>query len=201
MQPLISDQDLATVDSVEGYLTLDEAALLYTLAADISRDQCIIEVGSYRGRSTVALALGVRAGATAPVYAIDPHETFTGPLGGTFGHDDRAAFFANLLQTGLTAHVRLINLSSEIVAPGRKRPVGLLWIDGDHRYEAVRRDFTVWEPHLVPDGLVAFHDALDETLGPYRVIHELKASGRFIDVTAEGDVRVIATRTRADRRS
>jgi hypothetical protein len=57
--------------------------------------------------------------------------------------------------------VRLVNLSSEVVCEGWTRPVGLLWIDGDHTLDGVRRDFESWERFLQPGGVVAFHDALD----------------------------------------
>ena len=96
-------------------------------------------------------------------------------LGGTFGPEDRRAFFENLLAAGVVEQVRLVNLSSEIVAPGWKLPVGLLWIDGDHRYDAVRRDFECWEPHL--RGLVAFHDTIQPTLGSAQFVDELLADG------------------------
>jgi hypothetical protein len=147
-----------------------EAALLTRLASEVA-EGCIVEIGSYRGMSTIALAKGARV----PVYAIEPHEHFQGVLGGMFGPADRRAFFENLLRAGVVEQVRLVNLSSEIVAPGWQLPVGLLWIDGDHRYEAVRRDFECWEPYL--SGKVAFHDAIQPTLGPFQLIEELLDDG------------------------
>lgn len=33
-----------------------------------------------------------------------------------------------------------------------------LFVDGDHRYEGVRRDFELYAPLVAPDGLIAFHD-------------------------------------------
>ena len=54
-------------------------------------------------------------------------------------------------------------------------PVGLLWIDGDHPYEAVRRDFEAREPHL--RGYVAFHDTIQTNLGPRQLVDELLESG------------------------
>jgi hypothetical protein len=155
---------------LEGMIGDQEAALLTRLASDVD-EGCIVEIGSYRGMSTIALARGARV----PVYAIEPHEHFVGVLGGTFGPDDRRAFFENLLAAGVVEQVRLVNLSSEIVAPGWNLAVGLLWIDGDHRYDAVRRDFECWEPHL--RGLVAFHDTIQPTLGSAQFVDELLADG------------------------
>ena len=64
---------LIAIDETPGWLSLDEAALLYHLARQTTTGS-IVEVGSYRGRSTVALAKGALAGGNRPVYAVDPHE-------------------------------------------------------------------------------------------------------------------------------
>jgi predicted O-methyltransferase YrrM len=37
-------------------------------------------------------------------------------------------------------------------------PLDLLFIDGDHSYEGVRRDWELYEPLVRPGGLIAFHD-------------------------------------------
>jgi hypothetical protein len=154
----------------------DAARLLYELAGQVERG-CIIEVGSYRGRSTVALARGAAAGHGAPVYAIDPHEPFVGVRGQRFGPEDRAAFMRNMVRTGAYRYVRLLNVSSEVVSPGWNQPVGLLWLDGDHAYEAVRRDFNAWEPHLLPTSDLVLDDADDPQLGPHRLVRELTDEG------------------------
>jgi cephalosporin hydroxylase len=38
------------------------------------------------------------------------------------------------------------------------RPVDFLFIDGDHSYEGVKRDFEPWGPLVRPGGIIAFHD-------------------------------------------
>ncbi len=38
------------------------------------------------------------------------------------------------------------------------RRADLLWIDGDHAYESVKRDFELYAPRVRPGGLIAFHD-------------------------------------------
>lgn len=148
----------------------------------------IIEVGSFRGKSTVALSIGSREGHNAPVYAIDPHEEFKGPFGGIFGPQDRAVFFRNMLSTDSFQNVRLVNLSSEVIAPGWDKEVGFLWIDGDHSYEGVRRDFEVWSPHLLPGSCIAFDDT--DRGGPKQLVDELLEDGWRL-VRKVGKVRVI----------
>jgi hypothetical protein len=169
---------LRRIMSVQGALTQNEVELLFELASKVS-EGCIIEVGSYRGRSTVALALGTQGGSQLPVYAIEPHETFTGLLGGRFGPWDRVEFFKNMLRTQCAETVRLVNVSSEVISKGWHQPISLLWIDGDHSYEGTRRDFDCWAKFVIPTGLIAFHDSLDENLGPKKVIDEVLSSQEY----------------------
>jgi hypothetical protein len=187
------EPELFYFDKTQGMITLEEAALLYTLAKELSAG-CIVEVGSYRGRSTVALGRGSIDGNRVPVYAIEPHEEFTGALGGKFGPEDRGAFYQAMLETGCYAIVRLVNLSSEIVAPNWTKEIGLLWIDGDHTYEGVKRDFECWLPHLISDAIIAFDDSLHPELGPKRLIHELTAGKQFKKTELVGKITVLRRR-------
>jgi predicted O-methyltransferase YrrM len=43
------------------------------------------------------------------------------------------------------------------------RPVDFLFLDGDHRYEAVRRDFELYVPLVREGGIVALHDISPRT--------------------------------------
>jgi hypothetical protein len=170
-------------------ISLSEAERLFALSRSV-KSGCIVEVGSYRGRSSVALAMGSQAGCGVPVYAVEPHESFRGILGGSFGAEDRGAFYSAMLRTGCYQFVRLINLSSEQVTPGWTQAVGLLFLDGDHTTEGVRRDWRCWEPHLRPDAAVAFDDATDPELGPYGLLAELIAGG-WHELEGAGKLRVI----------
>jgi MMP 1-O-methyltransferase len=164
--------------TVEGQITERESTVLAALAERSPRGTAIVEIGSYRGRSTVALALGSRAGAGNCVYAIDPHDEFTGVLGGRFGPEDRAAFDANIARTGVGELVSAVVLPSAAAAVGwEDRNVGLLLIDGDHTEEAVRTDVEAWLPHVVERGTVAVHDRNVE--GVRRVIEEVVGLGRL----------------------
>lgn len=59
-------------------------------------------------------------------------------------------------------------------------PLDVLFIDGDHRYEGVRRDFELYRGLVRPGGLIAFHDIVDgreSQVGDVpRFWRELKAS-------------------------
>ena len=190
--PQIKSESLKSIfECTEGMINFDEAMLLYCLAREV-RSGCIVEVGSYRGRSTVFLGNGSLDGVQVPVYAVDPHKDFVGVLGGIFGPKDRTAFYRTMLETGCSEIVSLINLSSEHFASTWTTPVSLLWIDGDHSYEGVKRDFECWLPHLTMGALIAFDDATNPVLGPRKLIDELVASGDFEEV--ESVVKVVVLR-------
>src|SRR5215218_9929513 len=62
-----------TIADVEGYLTEQEGKLLYELAGGGTAPGVIVEIGSWKGKSTICLALGSKAGQGKIIYAIDPH--------------------------------------------------------------------------------------------------------------------------------
>jgi predicted O-methyltransferase YrrM len=177
--------------TTRGLVSAAEADLLYGLARDVS-EGVIVEIGAYRGRSSVALARGSRAGSRVPVFAVDPHARFQLHAGAPVrGPKDRAAFFRTMLRTGCYRDVRLINLSSEEITPGWTRPVDLLWIDGDHSHAGVRRDLSCWWPHLHSGSVVAFDDSVDPGSGPATVIAEEVGSGRLRRERSVGKISVL----------
>lgn len=177
-------------NDTEGMISYEEAKLLYDLAREI-KTGCIVEVGSFRGRSTVALGRGSIEGNRVPVFAVDPHESFNDGLGINFGPPDRAAFFQAMLDSDCYHVVRLINLRSEIVAPNWRHTIRFLWIDGDHSYEAVKRDFNCWLPHLSPSAIIAFHDSTNPKLGPWKLIQELTKYNSYQIIKKAGMITVI----------
>jgi predicted O-methyltransferase YrrM len=174
---------LAPALAVEGWMSPDELEVLYALAARAPGDGAVVEIGTYRGRATVALALGAGDGGGSPVYTFDPHLPFVGPRGGVFGPVDQASLYANLATAGVGERVFVVSLDSRAVArvwPGG--PVGLLFIDGDHNAEAVWDDFWSWRPHLPVGATVAFddvdHDGVATTVDSLLAVGCLVPEGR-----------------------
>lgn len=61
------------------------------------------------------------------------------------------------------------------------RPIDFLFIDGDHRYEGVRRDYELYRDLVRPGGLIAFHDIrpniYDDTIQVYQLWDQICESG------------------------
>lgn len=181
------------MNGLDGGITSEEGALLRRLASQVDSG-CIVEVGSYRGKSAVALATGVQDREIQPrpsIYCIEPHRPFTDFYGGKFGPQDRGVFYDVMLRTGVFNDVSLVNLSSQDVTSGWREPVGLLFLAGDHRYEGVSHDFEHWDPHVIPGGLIAFDDAQDVACGPFQLIREILRSGRYRETEATGKIVVL----------
>jgi len=155
----------------EGQTTRAELAVLATLAAAVPSNQVIVEIGSYMGRSTVALALGSLAGNSVRVYAIDPHESFVGAKGGVFGPQDMELLYVNLIRAGVGRTVAAVCLPAAEVAAGWTKSVGLWFHDGDHREAALRRDLENWWQHIAINGKLVFHDS--SSPGVMRVLNGL----------------------------
>jgi predicted O-methyltransferase YrrM len=180
--------EVALVEAIDGWLAPDEIELLLELASAVPRGQAIVEVGNYRGRSTVALALGARRGAGARVTSIDPHVEFIGPRGGRFGPEDQAWLYANLTRAGVGAQVQVVCLPSLAVAASWPGPaLGLLFLDGDHRYDSVRADFEAWRPWLAPGACVVFDDC--DYADVARLVGERERTAELVARGAAGKVR------------
>jgi predicted O-methyltransferase YrrM len=115
----------------------------------------IVEIGTYQGRSIIAMALD----AGTPLFGVDPHVTSDGdPF--VFGDPDRDALMRNLVNAGVASKVRLLDMQSAYAAKGwLGHAIGLLYLDGDHSAKGVRADLKGWLPHVVEGGYVAFHDS------------------------------------------
>jgi predicted O-methyltransferase YrrM len=155
------------LDGVAGYLHPDEPAFLAGLAAQVPPGQVIVEVGSFRGRSTIALAFGAQPGVI--VYAVDPHEEHE-VQGLPFGMADNQAFMSNVSRAGMGNKIRVVNLlSRDALVIKTRHDIGLVFVDGAHEYSEVGVDSIIWGNALVVGGLLAFHDSTGTWAAPTQV--------------------------------
>lgn len=112
------------------------------------------------------------------VYAVDPHFTFKGLMGGIFGPGDLSELYKNIVYTNLGEKIAVVCLPSVKAALSwSDKNIGLLWIDGDHRYDSVRADFEAWENFVVDNGIVVFHDSHIEDIR--KLTEELMADDKI----------------------
>lgn len=159
---------IAKALSIQGWM---QPAELLWLAEQASQHKAIVEIGSYMGRSTRALAENTRG----MVWAIDD---FIGPR--EIQVDRRDRIFDTFLENmaGLEGRLNVIRADHRKLPPLDFCP-DMVFIDGAHEYEAVKADIEFWVHHLAPQGLLCGHDytfidgvrqAVDEVLPQAEVV-------------------------------
>lgn len=135
----MSDDLWREVDAIPGWLSRLEAEQLYELC---NGTWC--EIGSWKGRSTYVLGSKHRG------YAIDH---FKGSPE-TSGVDTKAEFLENI--KGLPVEVR--PYSMEIARRKLVVSLQLLFLDGEHSYEATKLAFELYAPLVESGGYIVLHD-------------------------------------------
>jgi predicted O-methyltransferase YrrM len=159
------------IKDVPGWLTDEEGQALFELARDCSGTGVIVEIGSWKGKSTICLGLGSRAGRGVRIFAVDPHADYR-----------HGEFKDNVERAGIGDLVTPVKGLSQQVVSDFDQPIELLFVDGSHDEELVREDFDKWVPKVVEGGVVAFHDTTWHD-GPRKVVAEkIFGSRQFADV-------------------
>jgi hypothetical protein len=165
---------------LEGLIDPSTGLILAELAAGVPADQAIVEVGAYKGKSGAYLAEGAKRGAGAHVYSVDPWDT-RGNITGRFGFAESAtfeAYQAQIAKMGLeTTPIKGFSVRVARSWP-RDRPIGLLYIDGSHRYVDVKEDFRAWAKFLAVGAWVVFDDYEGPNHGVKRAADWAKSSFR-----------------------
>jgi predicted O-methyltransferase YrrM len=209
----ISDLLEKAHQSVQGWSPLDQLLCLFSLSvssAHLGGD--LLEIGSWCGRSAVALALAAKLSPRTKVHCVDlfpekkdwfpnsdgtysftvsvkdrtieayhvqtvwdePYQKHIMPL-----YDKHSGileiFLENVNRFGLKEFVRPFkgdsSLLAEELSPNQK--FRMAFIDGDHSYDAVKKDLKNIEPHLLSGAWVCFDDAFTSYEGVDQAIQEL----------------------------
>lgn len=186
--------DIKTIDNVKGFLDPEEGHHLYETACKASRLGPGLEIGSYCGKSTVYLGCAYKK-SNAVIFSIDHHRGSEEQQPGEeyfdpelfdyrmFKMDTFPAFRKTLEASGLEDTVVPIVSRSEVAARCWATPLGLVFIDGGHSYEAAEIDYNSWASHIVPGGYLLIHDIFKNPeeggQAPYQIYKLALSSGLF----------------------
>lgn len=163
-------------------MTDGQAGLLHAEASRCRDGDRIVEIGSFRGRSTIVLASAAPTG--VEVIAIDPHAgTDRGPHEfegyAEEASEDHVAFNRNLSTAGVADRVRHVRGFSDEVHDEVDDPITILYIDGAHRYAPARSDIRTWGARVAPGGSLLIHDAFSSAGVTMAIGRELLFGKRF----------------------
>ncbi len=155
---------------VDGLLTERECYILVLLAVCPTVEGEVLEIGSFKGLSTVLLATALEFTNDPRLHACDPWAAAEAHGATNPTNDETFRIFQeSLARTGVSERVTIHRKLSSDLAVGWDRPLRLLWIDGDHSVAGASEDFEHFSQHVVPGGIVAFHDVLHFHPGPSQV--------------------------------
>lgn len=194
-----------TAERAKGFMPPDEGRALYELGCLYGSRGPMAEIGSYCGKSAVYLGAAAREAGTV-LFTVDHHRgseeiqpgwahhdpTLVDPR---FGRMDSLPFFRTTIATaGLEDVVIAVVGASATVAAHWHTPLGLLFVDGGHSEDPVTRDYEGWAPHVVPGGVLIFHDIYpdpaDGGQAPYRIYKRALEEG-FKEVRGTGSLRAL----------
>ena len=129
-----------------------ESKYLYDLIASYDNPMCV-EIGRLQGGSTLLMTY-----AGGYVYSIDLHLSKT-VAEGRGEHFD--TYLKEVLRLrGLTDRVNIVVGDSQNCDTSKfNNQVDILFIDGDHSYEGVKKDYSNWINTVKPGGHILFPDA------------------------------------------
>ena len=198
--------------TVRGFMPLREGAALHDAAADLGARRpggTWLEIGAWCGKSAVYLGAAAEMSESI-LFSLDHHhgseenqegwEHFDPDL--VDPHDGRLNTLPHWQRTIADAQLEatVVGLvgSSTTVAQHFGAELDLLFIDGGHGHDVAWGDYHAWSPMVASHGALIIHDVFEDPADggrpPYEIYCDALASGRFVDVTAEGSLRVLAAR-------
>ena len=130
-------------NKIEGWMSPAELQFLYENA---SKMNSVLEIGSWKGRSTHAILSGCKG----RVVAVDH---FKGSEGEDQAHaeakgEDEPVYKEFMKNVGMFSNLEVVKASSrEASVLLKDQKFDMIFIDGGHRYQDVREDIDLWRPH------------------------------------------------------
>lgn len=179
---MFTTEELTALKLLDGRIRDGEGLRLAELAARVDPEHHIVEIGSYKGKSTAHLALGAKKGLGAHVTAIDlwtiggqRDKVGVARLDKEYATDEVSQVFTDQIASlQLEKQVTPWQCSSlEAALLWNNKPIGLLFIDAEHSYRACSADIRAWSQYIVPGGYIALHDYSDTFPGVIQAAEEL----------------------------
>jgi Methyltransferase domain len=169
-------RDPCHITKVKGMLMDVDKNILSKYAKSLNEESTIIEIGSFLGLSAIIMGCSNRQ---CQIICIDPcdlsGEEASAPIYRREGYEGARQFRRlrlNLILYGIRAQV--IRATSQEAIKQFSSGCQLLFVDGDHSYEACSRDVGLYGERLDRGGTLILHDATElGRPGPIKVAGQL----------------------------
>ena len=168
----LSQEMVDLSESLQGHLAKTEVRFLSCIPF-LKSSGSILEIGSFKGKSTIILARASKEISANKIIACDPLllDSTTDPQ----GDDPRTLpniLFENLRNSNVADYVEFHQKKSQELATTWSKELKALWIDGDHTYLGVTTDIDLFYPFLSEGAIVCLHDVLHGREGSIRAFIE-----------------------------
>ena len=153
---------------IDGFMSQTELAWL---AAQASKRNLIVEIGSWMGRSTRALA----DNCLGKVLAVDTWKGSDEPGHVEFLKDKPEDYLVKKFlenMAGVNAYAYQLT-SLEAAEQFKDESFDMIFIDAGHEYEDVKADILAWGPLVAEGGVLCGHDYQDGAPGVKKAVDEL----------------------------
>jgi predicted O-methyltransferase YrrM len=117
------------------------------LAKHASQLKSAVEIGTFMGVTAAVIAKVLSPDGF--LYCVDPYDQGESIMKIAHRHIERA---------NVSSKVKWIRTFSQDAKPHLPKTVDFMFVDGDHSYEGLKRDWAIVQDLLGPGGIVCFHD-------------------------------------------
>lgn len=161
---------------IGGWMSEVELSWLSDMA---EKRMAIVELGSFRGRSTKALAMST----PGTIYAIDHFGS--GPTNGLdIPPDLHEAFMSNLwseIVRGRVVTMRMDTIRAASLLSSVGFMADMVFIDADHQYESVSKEIDAYLPLVSKGGVISGHDYSAGWPGVVKAVDERFPNRKTVD--------------------
>jgi len=147
---------IAAWEQVVGWFSRDEAIALQRLVRSLPAGARVVELGSFQGRSSIAIASVLPERST--LFCVD-HFKGSAEHQGMKLNDLYATFLKNIRSFGVTEVIQVLKMTTKESARRFKASsVDLVLVDAAHDFASVKSDMDRWYPKLKPGGWLVCDD-------------------------------------------
>jgi predicted O-methyltransferase YrrM len=165
---------------IPGWFDLPKAIAIQQIVKELPPGSTLVELGSFQGRSSVAIASVLPAGSV--LHCVDhfegspEHRTMKLDLSNLF-----ESFQRNIAKFGVQDRIRVLRMSTiEAAARFDRASVDAILLDASHDFVSVKSDLEHWYPKLKPAGVLFCDDYEPAWPGVQQAVEAVGLTGEVI---------------------
>ena len=194
-QTIDVEKEFAKYAQLDGWLNDVEGRTLFSIAMRGQQSGHIVEIGSWKGKSSSYLALAAKLRGEKVVCI----EHFFGDgkgreelLSTSPGKNSFSEFAYNLKNNDLYDNTIILAVDSTRAAEIWNKSIKMIFIDGEHSFKAVNNDFRLFERFVLVGGFVCFHDVDAEMKNEIAtLIKQIASEGSYNFLGINGSVGIL----------